>query len=84
MTNINKLIRSTRSVLVPLLTILGSTAVGVLFVDTFLSAEHHARSIRMDMYGLIHWVGGLDVFVATAIGTVVFLIALAFFVRRLA
>ncbi len=75
---------TTKSVLVPVVTILGSTALGVLIVEMFFSAEHQARSVRAEVYGLINWIGGLDVYVATGIGAVIGLLVLAFAVKRIA
>ena len=77
-------VTTVKSVLLPVVTILASTALGVLIVEVFFSAEHQARAVRTEIYSLINWVGGFDIYIATGVGAVIALIALAFFVRRIA
>lgn len=88
MLTIPKAIRSflatAKSVLVPVVTILGSTALGVFIVEVFFSAEHQARSVRAEVYGLINWISGFDIYVATGVGAAIVLLMLAFAVKRMA
>ncbi len=67
----------------PVVTILASTALGVFIVEMFFSAEHQARSVRAEVYGLINWIGGFDIYIATGIGAVIGLLILAFTVKRM-
>ncbi|MEM7123171.1 MAG: hypothetical protein AAF563_17960 [Pseudomonadota bacterium] len=80
---IRRFLATVKSVLVPVVTILASTALGVFIVEVFFSAEHQARSVRAEVYGLINWIGGFDVYIATGIGAVIGLLVLAFTVKRM-
>ena len=78
------MMKKLRSMLTATAIIVGSTGLAVLFTDMFVAAEHQRRSIAADVNDITYWFGTMDPLAAGGVGAVVFLVALAFFVRRMA
>jgi hypothetical protein len=74
--------KKVRSFFIALLVISAATAGGVLFADIFLATDRNSRAVQADVGQLQGWIGGLNIYIVTAVIAVAVLIGIALYARN--